>query len=78
MAALGGRLLIRLTGLIILAATVAGGAAILSEAQQQSSRELQCGAVLGKLYSETAVDSIDQQVANYLDSCHGQQISTEG
>lgn len=69
MAKFGGRLFLKLTALLIAAATVGSGALILSEAAESSIRDAQCAASVGKVFAETG-GPIDQQISSFIDSCY--------
>lgn len=69
MAKFGGRIFVKLTGLLIMLAMAASGAKILSEAAESSVRDAQCGASVGKVFAETG-EAIDQQISSFINSCH--------
>lgn len=69
MAKFGGRLFVKLTGLLLMLAMAASGAKLLSEAAESSIRDTQCGLSVGKVFAETG-EAIDQQISSYIDSCY--------
>lgn len=69
MAKFGGRIFVKLTGLLIMLAMAASGAKILSEAAESSIQDAQCMASVGKVFAETG-EAIGQQISSYIDSCY--------